>query len=245
MSRLEADLRVALRAHAARVHASRDLLEVDYHPRTPRMRPPVLVGAVLAAAAATVTALLSLASGAGSAFADWTAHPTTPARGQLAAAEAYCADRVPFPRLPLKLVDTRGPFTFAVYSDGSSNDFCTTGPSFRNASGWSTSSAVAVPAGQLFLWAEHTTTDSGQAYTFLIAKVGAGVSAAYLKLDDGRQVAATVDNGWGVAWWPGSSQLASAQLTTPAGARAQTFPLSGCGLHNCNGGPHGGENRGS
>jgi hypothetical protein len=84
------------------------------------------------------------------------AQPTAPIRAQLAAAEAYCAQNVPFPGLPLKLIDTRGPFTFLVYSNDSSNDFCTTGPSFTNASGWSTSPPVTVPAGKLYLWAEHT-----------------------------------------------------------------------------------------
>jgi hypothetical protein len=126
-----------------------------------------------------------------------------------------------------------------VYSDGSSNDFCTLGPSFTNASGWSTSPPVTVPAGKLFLWAEHTSNASGQAYTSLIAQAADGVSAADLTLDDGTQVTATVDNGWAVAWWPGSNRLTSAQLTTPSGTQTQTFPVSPCGLHNCKGGPHG------
>jgi hypothetical protein len=143
----------------------------DYHPRTRRIWPPVAIGS-LATAAGALAAVLSLAGGAGSAFAGWTPRPTAPTRAQLAAAEAYCAENVPFPGLPLKLTDTRGPFTFAVYSDGSSNDFCTTGPSFRNASGRRTSPPLTAPAGKLFLWDEHTTTDSGQAYTFLSARAG-------------------------------------------------------------------------
>src|SRR5439155_9315762 len=165
---------------------------------------------------------------------------TTPTRAQLAAAETYCADNVPFPGLPLKLTDTRGPFTFEVYSDDNSNDFCTTGPSFRNASGWRTSPPVTVPAGKLYLWAEHTRTDSGSAYGFVIARAGDDVSAATLTLDDGTRVTATVQNGWAVAWWPGSHQLTSAQLTTASGTETQMFPASPCGLHNCSGGPHGG-----
>jgi hypothetical protein len=148
---------------------------------------------------------------------------------------------VPTPGLPLKLIDTRGPFTFLVYSNDSSNDFCTIGPSFRNASGWSTSPPVTVPAGRLYLWAEHTTTDAGQPYGFVIARAGDSVSAANLTLEDGTAVTATVENGWAVAWWPGTHHVTSAQLTTASGTQTQTFPLSPCGLHNCNGGgPHGG-----
>jgi hypothetical protein len=99
---------------------------------------------------------------------------------------------------------------------------------------------LTVPAGKLYLWAEHTTTHAGQSYGFVIARAGDGVSAAMLSLEDGTQVTATVHNGWAVAWWPGSHQATGAQLTTPTGTQTQTFPLSSCGLHNCAGGRHGG-----
>jgi hypothetical protein len=241
MNQLETDLRTALHERAARIHASPDLLATDYRPRTRRIRPPVAIGGGLAIAVGAAAAALSLAGGASNAFAGWTPQPTAPTRAQLAAAEAYCAENTPFPGLPLKLVDTRGPFTFVVHSNDSSNDFCTTGPSFTNASGWRTSPPVTVPAGKLYLWAEHTTTDGGHAYTFVIARAGDGVSAANLRLEDGTEVTATVGNGWAVAWWPGSYQVTSAQLTTASGMQMQTFPLSPCGLHNCSGGgPHGG-----
>jgi hypothetical protein len=242
MTPLEIDLRAALHERAARVHASPGLLAADYRPRTRRLWPPVAIGGgALAAAAGALAAALSLAGGASSAFAGWTPQPTAPTRAQLAATDAYCAANVPDARLPLKLIDARGPFTFVVYSNGSSNAFCTTGPSFRNASGWRASPPVTVPAGKLYLWAEHATTDSGPAYRFVIARAGDGVSAANLRLDDGTEVTATVRNGWAVAWWPGSHQLVSAQLTTASGTQTQKFPPSPCGLHNCaGGGAHGG-----
>src|SRR5262249_54987871 len=115
----------------------------------PRSRRPLLVGmsGVAAVSAAGVLGVgLSLAGGASNAFAGWTSQPTVPSAAQLAAARTYCAKNVPDPGLPLKLTDTRGPFTFLVYSDNSSNDFCTIGPSFRNASGWRTSPRVTVPS---------------------------------------------------------------------------------------------------
>ncbi len=191
---------------------------------------------------ATITiAVLSLAGGASSAFAGWTPQPTRPTARQLAAAQAYCAQNEPTPGLPLKLTDARGSFTFQVRADDSANDFCITGPSFTNASGFSTSAPETVPAGLLYLWAEHTTTHAGQSYGFVIARAGDGVRAAKLTLEDGNEVTATIQNGWAVAWWPGSHQVTGAQLTTSTGTRTQTFPLSACGLHNCNGGgPHGG-----
>ena len=240
MTQLEIDLHAWMHERAGRVHASPKLLGTDYRPST-RRRSRVAIGGGLATAAGALTAVLSLAGGASTALAGWTPRPTTPTQAQLASTEAYCAKNVPDPGLPLKLIDARGPFTFMVYSDDSSNDFCTSGPSFQNASGWNTSPPVSVPAGRLYLWAEHTTTSAGQAYTFVIARAGDGVSAANLTLDDGTSVTATVQNGWAVAWWPGSRQLTSARLTSAAGNQTQTFPTSPCGLHNCRGGgAHGG-----
>ena len=34
---------------------------------------------------------------------------------------------------------------------------------------------------------------------------------------------ATIQNGWLVAWWPGSAQLVSARVTTATGTSTQTF----------------------
>jgi hypothetical protein len=152
---------------------------------------------------------------------------------------------VPSPGLPLELADTRGPFTILIYSDGGANDFCTVGPGFRNASGWSTSPPVTPPAGKLFLWTDHTSTADGQSYGTMIARLGGGVSAVNLTLDDGSEVTATVENGWAAAWWPGSAHLASAELSTPSGAQTQTFPKYPCDVDKCNGGgAHGGSPNG-
>jgi hypothetical protein len=192
-------------------------------------------------AAGVLASVLSLAGEANRAFAGWTPQPTTPTPAQLAGAKAYCAKNVPTAGLPLKLTDTRGPFTILVYSNGSSNDFCTVGPSFRNASGWSTSPRATAHAGRLLLWTDHTSTDDGQAYGSMIALAGDGVRAARLTLDDGTVVTATIENGWAVAWWPGTHHPAAAQLTTPSGTQTQTFPHYPCDVHNCSGGgPHGG-----
>jgi hypothetical protein len=237
---IETDLRAVLHDRAARVHATPDLLAAAYHPRTRRLRPPVAIGGGLATAAGAIAAGLSLAGGASSAFAGWTPQPTAPPAAQLAAAKADCAAQAPFPGLPLKLTDARGPFTFEVYADDRADNTCITGPSFTNSSGWSASSPISVPVGKLYLSSEHTTNHAGQSYGFVVARAGDGVSAATLTLEDGSEVTATVQNGWAVAWWPGSHEVTGAQLTTASGTQTQTFPLSPCGLHNCAGGPHGG-----
>jgi len=205
--------------------------------------PPLLLGVsgvAIAGAAAVLALVLSLAGGASNAFAGWTPQPTKPTPAQLAAAEAYCAANVPWPGLPLQVTDARGPFTVQVYSNGASDDFCTVGTSFRNASGWTSSPPVTPPAGRLFLWTDHTATADGQPYGAMIAQAGDGVSAANLTLDDGSVVTATVQNGWVLGWWPGTAHVASAQLTTPSGTQTQTFAKFPCDVDNCTGGPHGG-----
>src|SRR5437868_2236023 len=131
--RLESDLREALRARAAQVPAvaALRLSGLDYRPRIHRVRPPVAIGA-MASAAATAAALavvISLGAGASNAFAGWTAKPTKPAPGQLAAASAACAQsQSQVAGLPLALADTRGPFTFSVYADSESTASCIQGP---------------------------------------------------------------------------------------------------------------------
>ena len=223
---LETELRAAFRDRAADVPgASVDRLSrLDYHPRTRRLRPPLAIGAFAGAAGAAgaVAVVISLSAGASNAFAGWTPRPTRPAPDQLAAASADCQTRSPVAGLPLKLTDTRGPFTFSVYADANSSATCITGPSFTSASGSVGSAPFKVPAGHVLLSSSHTTNRAG-AYSFAEGRTGDGVSAVTLNLDDGSKVQATVENGWFVAWWPGTQAVTSAGITTPAGVSTQTF----------------------
>jgi hypothetical protein len=238
---LETELRAALRERAAQIPTASiaRLTHLDYHPRTRRLRPPVAIGALATAAgtAGAVAVVISLSAGASNAFAGWTPTPTRPAPDQLAAASADCQTQSPVAGLPLKLADTRGPFTFAVYADANSSATCIKGPSFTSVSSNTTSAPIDVPAGHIFLSSSHA-TNSGGAYSFADGRSGAGVIAVTLVLDDGTNVQATVANGWFVAWWPGASNVKSADITTPAGTTNQTFDLghaSPCGAVPCAG----------
>ena len=140
MTQLETDLRSWMHERAARVHASPELTRGRLSTRArPACRPRLAIGGGLAAAAGTIAAVLSLAGGASSAFAGWTARPTAPTSGAARCRQGLLRPERADPGLPLKLTDARGPFTFLVYSNDSSNDFCTAGPSFQQRSGWSTS----------------------------------------------------------------------------------------------------------
>lgn len=228
---LESELRAALRERAAQVPAASiaHLNHLDYHPRTRRLRPPLAIGALAGAAgtAGAVAIVISLSAGASNAFAGWSPKPTAPAPGQLAGARASCAaSQSPISGLPLKLADTRGPFTFAIYADSTSSAACIKGPSFVAVSGSVASDAINVPAGQVLLSTSHETNRGGDGYSFADGRTGAGVSGVTLTLDDGTNVQATVGDGWFVAWWPGGHQIKSAALTTPTGTTTQTFNLS-------------------
>jgi hypothetical protein len=227
---LESDLRAVLRSRAADVPASAvaRLTHLDYHPRTRGLRPPLAAGALATAGvAAGALAIYSLGAGASKAFAGWTPTPTPPAPGQLAAARASCeASQSPIAGLPLKLMDTRGPYTFSIYADSNSSSACIKGPSFTGVTGNMSSSAVNVPGGQVLLSTSHRTDRGGNGFSFADGRTGAGVSGVTLTLDDGTNVQATVGGGWFVAWWPSGHQIKSAELTTPTGTVTQTFNLS-------------------
>lgn len=245
---LETDLRAALQERAAPITASSRLRGVDYGVRTRRIRPFIALGGGLASSVTAIAAVLLLAGGTSNAFAGWTRTPTAATAAQLASANAYCAAHMPTPGLPIKLTDERGTFTFEVYANATAADFCITGPSFINASGFSSSAPLNVPPGRLSVWSEHTDTYQGSPYGFIIASAATDVSAATFTLDNGSQVTATVQNGWAVAWWPGTNQVTSAQLTTPTGTQTQTFAPNTCAPTNyCTGpvgGPHGGTTNG-
>jgi hypothetical protein len=230
---LESELRAALRERADQVPATSiaRLTHVDYHPRTRLLRQPLAIGALASAAgtAGAVAIVISLSAGASSAFAGWSSKPTRPAPDQLAAASADCQTQSPIAGLPLKLADTRGPFTFSVYADSTSSATCIKGPTFTSVSNSTTSSPIDVPAGHILLSGSHATERGGDAFSFADGRTGDGVSAVTLTLGDGTDVQATVANGWFVAWWPGVQSVKSAEITTPSGTSTQTFDLTDAG----------------
>jgi hypothetical protein len=238
---IEDELRATLnqRARAVSPDAISRITNTHYRPRNRSFNRPALTaltgGTALAGATGAAIALLGSASPA---FAGWSPTPTAPAPGELQQAMANCQSQLPFKDLPLQLSDTRGPFTFAIYANAQTSNICITGPSFTSVSGVTASAPVAVPADQLELTTDHATARGGSAFSFSDGRAGKNVTGATLTLDDGTQVQATVQNGWFVAWWPGSSEVSSATLTTTDGTKTQTFhaPGSPCSPKLCTGG---------
>jgi hypothetical protein len=68
------------------------------------------------------------------------------------------------------------------------------------------------------------TTQEGQAYTIAEGSIGSGVTAATLVLSDGSHVVTTSGNGFFLAWWPGTSVITSATVTSAT--RTTTQPIA-------------------
>jgi hypothetical protein len=227
IDQLESELRSALRARADELPADAGsrVRGHDYRPRTRVL-------------------LIDLGPQAPAAFAGWSRVPTHASRAQVAGATADCASQVTGPprrtgpasttaikglpsvgTLHPVLTDTRGPFTFVIYSGaGNASASCISGPNFTSLSmRVGGGGAAAPPAGRIATSLEAHTAHAGDAYSFVEGHAGAGVAAVTLILSDGTHVQTTLQNGWLVAWWPGSAQLSAAQVTTPAGTNTQRF----------------------
>jgi hypothetical protein len=246
---LEHALAGALRRHAHDVSSETiaRLTQIDYKPRSRRIRRPIAFGALAATAgtAATVISIVGLGAGTSTAFAGWTPTPTPASGNDTAAAIAQCKSGLKSPpgppsgpkppsmtNLQLVLRDTRGPFTFIILAGANATLSCVTGPQFASISGSAGSGVNTVPAGKVMLTVDHRTTRDGRAYSLAEGHVGRDVTGATLELSDGSRVTASISNGWFAAWWPGSSSATAALVTTPSGTTRQpteTPPNGACG----------------
>jgi hypothetical protein len=197
-----------------------------------RQRRVLALSSAALVAGGVATALVVLLNvGTPPAFAAWTASPTTPARGQLASAEATCAARPAnpppgVPALPTKvsLTDTRGPFTLVLFGTNTGSQgalLCMSGPD-------GTQFSIAVgdqpplpEAGQITVDHLQAQSADGQPYVIAEGSAGAGVSAATLALSDGTHVVTTIGNGLFLAWWPGGATVTSATVTSASGTTTQ------------------------
>ncbi len=73
----------------------------------------------------------------------------------------------------------------------------------------------------------HLSTTADGAYTLVDGRTASGVTGVTLVRQDGQDVVATVADGWLVAWWPGTAQATSVQVTTGSGTTSEQLePVS-------------------
>jgi hypothetical protein len=192
-----------------------------------------LGSAGLVAGGSTCALVVSLGAATPSAFAAWTASPTAPASGQLAAAEASCAARPSnpppgVPPLPTKvtLADTRGPFTLLLFGTNTGTQgalMCMSGPDGTQFSIAGGDQPPPPQAGRVTVDRLQAESADGQPYTVAEGSAGPGVSAATLGLSDGTHVVTTIGDGLFLAWWPGRATVTSATVTSASGTTTQTI----------------------
>jgi hypothetical protein len=242
----EEDLRRALahRADEAPSGASHRLRHLDYHPRCPRARRLLLMasGLGISGVVAVALSLVGLGTGTQRAFAGWTLAPTTPEGRQVAAADAKCVKQLPtsgrFSRLRglgwhFVLSDTRGPFTVVLYEAGGARAeaSCFNGPSRYD---WGANVGIGrrpTLASRGFLavtsYGTRTLPRSAGEHHFkqITGRTGPGVRSVAVVLRDGTRVIATTERGWFLAWWPGTQQAVSAEVTTVNGTTVQRLGI--------------------
>jgi hypothetical protein len=148
--------------------------------------------------------------------------------------------------------DVRGPFTLDVYRDGSINATCVVSSSMTavgesdvtigadghasGTAGGSVSGGVRgggsesvsnLHAGGLGsirgLSVLHLSAKQGS-YTVIEGQVASGVSGVTLVRSDGVHVQTTTGGGSFVAWWPGTDNPVSAEITTATGTTSEPIP---------------------
>jgi hypothetical protein len=235
---LEEKMRDTLRERAAQIDpaAITRLRAIDYRPRQRRFPRPAVGALGVSATAAGVVAAVTLSAGAAPAFAGWSATPTRPATGQLAAAEQACSSGLGTPAL----TDTRGPYTAAIYEDGTTGSrLCLQGDSLSIATS-EASEQAGIAAGQIQLSGLGMQDSSGNAWTLVDGRIGTGVTAVTIDLRDGSSIQATVSGGWYLAWWPGTTGPSTADVTSTTGTATDQFPSTpnGPAPSNCPAGAH-------
>jgi hypothetical protein len=73
----------------------------------------------------------------------------------------------------------------------------------------------------------HLTANSQGPLTLVEGQIDESVTGVTLVLSDGEHVQATTGNGWLLAWWPGSLDATSAEITTASGTTSQNLTRSG------------------
>ena len=73
----------------------------------------------------------------------------------------------------------------------------------------------------------HLSTSADGPYTLVEGRTTSGVTGVTLVGQDGQDVVATVADGWLVAWWPGTAEATSVQVSTASGTTSEQLePLS-------------------
>ncbi|MFE6968341.1 hypothetical protein [Isoptericola sp. NPDC057653] len=209
-------------------------------------RPAVLAGAAAAAVVAVAGVATVWWPGATSAFASWTAVPTTLTAAETAERAASCdthartivtgddGPRVDQIAISPVLAEQRGEYTYVLLVGAGATGECLVTSQASGATDVVAGESVPAQLPAAPGPRELTTLQSGTAswsagdtgdgaLTSAFGRVGSDVESVALVLTSGERVEATVEDGWWAVWAPGEASLRStAELTFTDGARAET-----------------------
>jgi hypothetical protein len=169
-----------------------------------------LGGSIAAAAVLTI----SVVTGGSAAYADWSAVPTPATTKQSVAFANDCAESWATPTTltsnDILLGELRGDAQIALVKDGQSVLMCS-GVNPNVPVGWerlydpAVSTEAAPAANGLRIYGVETSGDGADGYSYDVGRVGADVTGVDVRTSKGT-VHASVNDGWFVAWWPGTNQ---------------------------------------
>lgn len=212
--------RVQVRKHAL-------LNAIEEKPRRRWWR--IAVPATVLAAAAVATTVLWTPTNP-SAYASWTAEPRAPGQnvdGLITTCREKMAERdrinrrdfPDFPPMPtdVTLIDQRGDLTMVLFTGPYGDQFCLRSPKgIESGSGGRNSEPIPPLGAKRFRMRGLESLDPepgyGEPRRTVHAEVGSDVAKAVVDTEDGKQVAATLGNGWMIAWWPGRASAVSITL---------------------------------
>jgi hypothetical protein len=169
-------------------------------------------GAGLSAVIAAVIVAVFSGSTAAPAFAGWTAKPTAAVSQQITDATNHCHLSDPV------LVETRGPYTAAVFASRSGGTACVVGPgmSFEASVGGVRAPDNRFKPNQIGMAVSTGGNDKGHGFTVLTGRVGTAVRSVVIHRSNHINVIASIKGGWYLAWWPAGAQATYATVTSTA-----------------------------
>jgi hypothetical protein len=135
----------------------------------------------------------------------------------------------PMPRIAaggwhVVVVDTRGPYTMILFTaaHGAAELSCFSGLKPVSLGGsFATHPPPPVTAGHVSIISSGSTTtppaEGSQHFSLVVGRTGPGVTGVSLTLRSGTHVAASLANGWFLAWWPGTQRGTATDVTTSRG----------------------------
>jgi hypothetical protein len=179
-----------------------------------RRRAGAGAGALGGSIAAVAVLAISVVTGGSAAYADWTATPSPATTEQSVAFASECAESWAAPTTlgsdDVVLGELRGKAQIALVRNGQDVLLCS-GVDPDVPVGWerlydpAVSTEAAPDADGLRIYGIETSGEGAEGYSYDVGRVGSDVTGVDVRTSKGV-VQATVEDGWFVAWWPGTNQ---------------------------------------